>query len=304
MGAQAPATPHTKSAGYAQARKTTVVTAKGCAGIGCLGLFIVVLIGLVLPDSKKVSKPRQPESAVQETGKSAPKERLLDAMKYDVGTKALEEGDYKTAEAHLRQVSPSYKDTAALLKRPELKKAAEERAAEEQRLRSLGVIYAKQQANVRSGPSTEHSVVRQAQAGETLQYESKQGEWYKLGTIGGGAQWIHESVVLTESEKRRRASADLQLLSWHWSTEYGWATAEGQVKNVSGRALENVEVVIQWKTSSGQFITSSDCLIDYNPILPGQTSPFDCSARENPAMNRASIDFKTLFGGTLTWYED
>ena len=51
----------------------------------------------------------------------------------------------------------------------------------------------------------------------------------------------------------------------------------------------------------GGFITSDDALIDYNPILPGQTSPFKAMATENPAMRKASIDFKELMGGSIEW---
>ena len=73
---------------------------------------------------------------------------------------------------------------------------------------------------------------------------------------------------------------------------------------MSDRTLQNVEVVIEWYTSSNDFITSADCLIEYTPILSGQASPFKCSARLNPAMQTAKINFKTLFGGELSYYKD
>jgi len=48
--------------------------------------------------------------------------------------------------------------------------------------------------------------------------------------------------------------------------------------------------------ANGGFITTSDALIDYNPILPGQTSPFKVMKTENPAMKKASVEFKYLMG--------
>jgi hypothetical protein len=91
------------------------------------------------------------------------------------------------------------------------------------------------------------------------------------------------------------------LVAWSWSTEYGYATASGQVKNVSGQSIERVEAVVSFYTADGTFITSADALIDYQPILPGQTSPFKVMQTHNPAMRKASVEFKHLFGGTIPW---
>lgn len=93
----------------------------------------------------------------------------------------------------------------------------------------------------------------------------------------------------------------LELQSWSWHSEYGYAIAEGQVKNISDESLKNVEVVITWYTEDYTFITSDSALIEYNPILPGQTSPFKVYATYNPAMFKAGIDFKFFMGGTISW---
>jgi len=91
----------------------------------------------------------------------------------------------------------------------------------------------------------------------------------------------------------------LVLKSWSWFTEYGYAKGVGQVKNISGVPLRNVEAVATFYDAQGNFITSADALIDYNPILPGQTSPFSVIAPANPAMRRAGVEFKELMGGTI-----
>jgi hypothetical protein len=79
----------------------------------------------------------------------------------------------------------------------------------------------------------------------------------------------------------------------------GYHYIEGQVKNVSDQPLRNVAAVAIWSDKDGNFIKSDDALIDYNPILPGQTSPFKTISSGNPAMERYRVEFKTLLGGTL-----
>jgi uncharacterized protein YgiM (DUF1202 family) len=166
-------------------------------------------------------------------------------------------------------------------------------------------VYAAKVANIRTGPSTGHSIARKAAKGDRLIFIEKRGEWYKLSSTSDQVEnWIHESVVLTEAEKSYRDSAPLRLESWSWSHGHGYATAEGQVTNVSERSLKNVTAVVTFKARDGTFITSDDALIDYNPLLPGQTSPWKVLTPYNPAMKKAYVEFKTLFGGTIRTYKD
>jgi hypothetical protein len=64
--------------------------------------------------------------------------------------------------------------------------------------------------------------------------------------------------------------------------------------------LKNVAVVATWYDKDGNFIKTDDALIDYNPILPGQTSPFKTITSGNPAMSRYTVEFKHLLGGTIS----
>ncbi len=69
--------------------------------------------------------------------------------------------------------------------------------------------------------------------------------------------------------------------------------------NVTDRKIENCQAVVQFHTESGDFITSDTALIEFNPLLPGQTSPWKVMTRHNPAMNQARVSFKVLFGGSV-----
>ena len=68
----------------------------------------------------------------------------------------------------------------------------------------------------------------------------------------------------------------------------------------SDRSLQNVTAVASWFDKDGNFIKSADALIDFNPILPGQTSPYKTITSSNFAMARFTIEFKTLMGGSLS----
>lgn len=93
----------------------------------------------------------------------------------------------------------------------------------------------------------------------------------------------------------------LELSSWNLTKEYGYVIAQGQVKNISSTRLDNVMAVITLWTKNKEFVTTADALIDYNPILPGQTSPFRVGHTDNPAITNATIDFKALMGGSIEY---
>ncbi len=110
-----------------------------------------------------------------------------------------------------------------------------------------------------------------------------------------------------EQETRKalqKSLAELQILSWQWSEDYGYVTAEGQVKNIAGRRLEHVEALVTWYDKNENMITSDSALIEYDPLLPGQNSPFKVIARYNPAMKSAYLEFKTIRGEAIPAYRE
>lgn len=81
--------------------------------------------------------------------------------------------------------------------------------------------------------------------------------------------------------------------------EHGFSQVEGRVKNLTGQSLRNVEAVVTWYTATGRFVTSDSAFIEFNPLLPGQISPFKVTTRTNPEMTSFSVEFKHLMGGTI-----
>lgn len=114
----------------------------------------------------------------------------------------------------------------------------------------------------------------------------------------------NQRKIKEKEETALKRGCDLELITWSWSTTAGgrYVEARGQVKNISGQSLRNVEAVVNFYDRSGNFITSSSALIEFNPILADQTSPFTVMETYNPAMHTAGIQFKFLMGGTISTY--
>lgn len=82
--------------------------------------------------------------------------------------------------------------------------------------------------------------------------------------------------------------------------EFGYDTCEGSVKNLTSAPLMHVEAVVEYATDhNAPTVSSGEALIDYDPLLPGQESPWKVIVRYNPALVAARVQFKLLLGGTL-----
>ena len=124
--------------------------------------------------------------------------------------------------------------------------------------------------------------------------------------MGGGSSQTHTSTDNSSTgatESPGVSGPQLECLGYRWHIESGFAILEGRVKNITSQSMKNVTAVASFYDGSNGFITSSDAIIDYNPILPGQVSPFRVMQTENPAMKKAGIEFKYLMGGTIQFKE-
>ena len=112
---------------------------------------------------------------------------------------------------------------------------------------------------------------------------------------------IYTPSITTTSIK---ISYSLELLSDTNERSYGYITTSGEVKNLTNENLEQVEAKVSYYTSDGTFVKSDDALIDYDPILPGQTSPFKTIGTDNPQISGYKVVFKYLMGGTISTQDD
>ncbi|MEM1181189.1 MAG: hypothetical protein AAGM22_22795 [Acidobacteriota bacterium] len=116
---------------------------------------------------------------------------------------------------------------------------------------------------------------------------------------GSAREGRYQAVNFTESPKPNEPVYDLQVINWQWGqSSDSYVEATGQVRNLSSRRLR-VKAVVNFKTADGVFIASDSGMIEYQPLMPGQTSPFRVIARRNPQMQKASIRFTTPLGESL-----
>jgi hypothetical protein len=74
---------------------------------------------------------------------------------------------------------------------------------------------------------------------------------------------------------------------------------DGEITNVSDRPLQNVMIFVTFLGSSGDVITTASALVDYQPVMPGQTSPFKVIGSGNPLIRDCRVHIGTLWGGHL-----
>ena len=114
------------------------------------------------------------------------------------------------------------------------------------------------------------------------------------------------NVIASVSPQAANANSTprLALLSSSCKTEFGYDTCSGEVKNISSESIKNVTAVTTWRDSAGAAQRTDSALIEFNPILAGQTSPFKTIGSTNPGLTKADVRFKELLGGEITTRDD
>jgi hypothetical protein len=101
---------------------------------------------------------------------------------------------------------------------------------------------------------------------------------------------------------------ELELKAFSWTKSRSYATVEGLVRNISGVPIDRIQAVAIMSDASGQFVLSSSAMIEYQPLLASQESPFRVMVRWNPAMKGGRVEFKrsgqTEINTLHTWKKD
>lgn len=115
------------------------------------------------------------------------------------------------------------------------------------------------------------------------------------------AQQQKAADAAAEQAARQEACSGVKLVveSWSWSDEDSFVKATGEVTNVSGESLKSIEAEVSYYTSDGTFVKNDTGFLEYNPVLPGQTTPFSTITTGNPAMSNAKLRFKEFVGGEI-----
>jgi len=64
---------------------------------------------------------------------------------------------------------------------------------------------------------------------------------------------------------------------------------EGELKNVSSKPLSRVHIAATFRDADGRLVSTVPGAITFNPILPGQTSPFRFYGDRNPAITQVTV---------------
>ena len=117
----------------------------------------------------------------------------------------------------------------------------------------------------------------------------------------------HRPASLVEQESGADAAAvptepeyQLKLRAMNCSIDYGYVTVEGTVTNLTSAPFASLVAVGLFFDGKGDFIKSDQGLVDYQPLLAGQTSPFKVITIGNPAIRRCNVTFKEFWGGPLS----
>lgn len=122
----------------------------------------------------------------------------------------------------------------------------------------------------------------------------------KIGTGVPGTSSAPTTSGSKPTPAPKQEEAKLELQSMRVYKEYSFAHIDGMVKNISGEKMENVMAVGEFYDANDNFIKSAEALIEYNPILPGQSSPFSVLTTDNPEIKNGKIVFKAFWGGTIS----
>ena len=89
---------------------------------------------------------------------------------------------------------------------------------------------------------------------------------------------------------------ELEIQSWRCDREHGYIFVRGEVKNITENKMKNISVVGSFYSKEGEFIKTADAIVQYNPLMSGQKSPFSAGTTDNPLIKDCKIAFKFLSG--------
>lgn len=104
------------------------------------------------------------------------------------------------------------------------------------------------------------------------------------------------------AEKPRSAAPpepELKIKSWRCDIEENYTYVRGEVKNLTDQKIEHVLAVATYKNKAGELVKSDDALVEFDPLMPGQTSPFEVITRNNPEITNCELNFATMRGRQL-----
>jgi len=108
-------------------------------------------------------------------------------------------------------------------------------------------------------------------------------------------------TVQTTINNNVEQAIKLETSAWACTKKRKYMYLEGEVKNISDKPIRNLMAIATFRGEDDIFIKSDNSLVDYNPLMPGQTSPFKVMSSDNPAIEKCRLSFKTMMGGKIRY---
>jgi hypothetical protein len=96
-------------------------------------------------------------------------------------------------------------------------------------------------------------------------------------------------------------SAQIAILAVTCTNTAAGPEVQGEVKNLSDGPLGDVDLSAIFNSSSGSFVSTSQIPANFNPILPGQTSPVDGYGGANPEITSVTVTPSIMDGPELSF---
>lgn len=94
--------------------------------------------------------------------------------------------------------------------------------------------------------------------------------------------------------------SDVQILSIKCAFTVVGPEVQGEIKNVSPQPLEYVVIMSSFFDGQDKFVSTTELNIAFNPLLPGQISPFDGYGGLNPVITKVTVAPAIMSGRALS----
>ena len=105
-----------------------------------------------------------------------------------------------------------------------------------------------------------------------------------------------DPAMVNRSGGTQTSTTQLRVDSFSCILDEGAAYVRGEVTNISTETLNLVVAIGTWRTADGTMIQADQAAIDFDPLMPGQTSTFQTISYSNSAMVNCSLKFKEFAG--------
>jgi|SRR5919106_147245 hypothetical protein len=96
----------------------------------------------------------------------------------------------------------------------------------------------------------------------------------------------------------------LHLLSFDCAVEHGYTYVRGEVKNLSSTPIEDLRIIGELRQADGTLVKTATAMVEYDPLMPGQSSPFEALTPHNPLATKCQPAFKTFWGPQIPYTYD